>query len=183
MSCLNSLALVIGKLRCPGIVTDNFPVNLSWLYLVICTAGGTASSSLSPVGLISRQERRHDSGSDSGTELADDAILHGLSTSPAGGGEAASKPASVESENVPQLLFELLEKTFSLIICKQVDDRDRDRVVAQFFRLVERRCLRREAFTGHHKQWFHTWLKRMDQVWEITKNQEVAMEKRKFERK
>ena len=163
-------------------------------------AGATVDmSAFSPAGILSRQEKRHDSGSDSGTELADDS-LHALSTSPGsssshGGGAMASPAAGtaaagastadpVLSENVPQLLFELLEKTFSIIICKQVDDRDRDRVVLQFFKLVERRCLRREAFTCHHKQWFHTWLKRMDQVWDITKNVEASLEaKRKFERK
>ena len=109
---------------------------------------------------LARRERRHDSGSDSGTELGDGDLS---------GGEG----------NVPQEIFLLLEKTYGIIICRQHDDRDRDCVVRQFFRLVERRCLRREAFTTQHKNWFHTWLKRMDKVWEISKSEAAVEGKRR----
>ncbi len=126
----------------------------------LTTGGGAPASSAdvatcSTAAILSREERRHDSGSDSGTEQDTTAAAAAASSAESGG-------------SVAQLIFELLEKTFSIIICRQQDDRDRDRVVMHFFRLVERRCLRREAFTAQHKAWFQTWLKRMDQVWDIS---------------
>ena len=116
------------------------------------------------VSSLSRSERRHDSGSDSGTEMTDDAV---------------------RDLDVAQELFELLEKTFSIIICKQHDDSDRDKVVRNFFNLLERRCLKKESFTSQQKHLFFTWLKRMDQVRDISKSIESSImeQKRKYERR
>ncbi len=129
----------------------------------------TDVSSCSAAAILSREERRHDSGSDSGTELAEEA---GGGSAGAGGQQPPHQQGSLndssKEDKVSQEIFELLEKTFSIIICRQRDDRDRDRVVQHFYRLVERRCLRRDAFTPEQKLWFQTWLKRMDQVWDIS---------------
>lgn len=114
---------------------------------------------------LSREANRHESGSDSGTEMITE-----------------EPPKDVD---VSQELFDMLEKTFSLILCKQCDDSDRDKVVRNFFYLLDRRCLKKEAFTPSQKQLFNTWLKRMDQVWDISRVLETssAMERRKFERR
>jgi len=47
-------------------------------------------------------------------------------------------------------------------------------MTSSMIRLIERRCLRREAFTPHHRQRFLTWMKRMDQVWDVTKTAAAA---------
>ena len=128
---------------------------------------------------LSMRELRqhHDSGSDSGTELVEEQQQPG-----------APGDSSCDSD-IPQELFDLLEKTFSVILCRQQDDSDLNRVVLHFFRLIERRCLRRDAFTQQHRLRFSTWLKRMDQVWEITKggaeaaSVAAAEAKRKFDRR
>lgn len=121
------------------------------------------------------QEQRHDSGSDSGTEILDDHLK-----------ESFDDDEDEHNRLIIQDVFDLLEKTFSILICKQQDERDRDRLVLQFYRLLERKCLRKEAFSPHHKLCFQMWMKRMDQVWDISRSaagNEVVMDKRKFDRK
>jgi len=47
---------------------------------------------------------------------------------------AVGSSASASEADAAQTLFDALEKTFSVIICRQCDDQDRDRVVVTFFR-------------------------------------------------
>lgn len=98
-----------------------------------------------------------------------------------------TRPRRVSGEAMVELdeakeVFGLLECTFSAIICKQHDDTDNDKVVRTFFNLLERRCLKKESFNNQQRQMFVTWLRRMDQVWDISRTVKVEAA-RKMERR
>ena len=99
--------------------------------------------------LQQQKSKRHDSGSDSGTELC---------------GSLEEKQRSwVKAENIPLEVFEVLKKICSLILIS--DGSCSYNVIVTMYVCLLERCLGREAFNHQQKQSFHAWIHRLRTVW------------------
>ena len=108
----------------------------------IQTASSRAMSSATRTG-------RHDSGSDSGTDLCHDEDGH-----PTGG--AVEAP-----ENVPGLMFDILKKIFTIVI---LSDSNNHEVITVFACLLER-CRAKESFDTVQKKFFTNCLQKLRALW------------------
>ena len=91
---------------------------------------------------------RHDSGSDSGTDLC-----HDDDSSSAASGEV--------SKNIPGLLFDTLKRVFTIVL---LSDTSNHEVITIFACLLER-CRAKESFNVSQKKCFSSWLQKLRALW------------------
>ena len=96
--------------------------------------------------IVRENSRRHDSGSDSGNELALDDVK---------GAASAAGNAGVADENIPQDIFELIKKICSVIVMTD-NSVGKTKVVKGTLGLIEH-CEKKEAFTMQQKQRLRGW--------------------------
>jgi hypothetical protein len=89
---------------------------------------------------------RHDSGSDSGTDLCHD---------------DENSVIAESTKNVPGLIFNTLKKVFMIIL---LSDTTNHEVITVFACLLER-CRAKESFNVTQKKCFNSWLQKLRTLW------------------